>query len=94
MCSKPFPYFCQKNIFEKKLRPWVRKKVIEFMGTEEELLQEVIDYILKRVSDRPDPKELLEELTRFLDEEAEGFLTQIWRLLIFEQLNLQKPQHG
>ncbi|KAL8449610.1 hypothetical protein Emed_003042 [Eimeria media] len=80
----------QKGILEKKLRPWVRKKVIEFMGAEEELVQEVIDYILKRVEDRPNPKELLEELNRFLDEEAEGFLKHMWRLLIFEQLKIHK----
>ncbi|KAL8275873.1 hypothetical protein Esti_000209 [Eimeria stiedai] len=80
----------QKGILEKKLRPWVRKKVIEFMGAEEDLVQEVIDYILKRVEDRPNPKELLEELSRFLDEEAEGFLKHMWRLLIFEQLKNQK----
>ncbi|OEH80015.1 hypothetical protein cyc_08602 [Cyclospora cayetanensis] len=80
----------QANVFEKKLRPWVRKKVIEFMGAEESLVQEVIDYILNRVAEKPNPKELLEELSRFLDDEAEGFLKHLWRLLIFEQLKVQK----
>lgn len=64
--------------------------MIEFMGAEEALVQEVIDYIMNRVADKPNPKELLDELSRFLDDEAEGFLKHMWRLLIFEQLKMQK----
>ncbi|PFH35725.1 PWI domain-containing protein [Besnoitia besnoiti] len=80
-----------KNILEIKLRPWVRKKVCEFMGAEESLVLEVIDYIIKRVSDRPQAEELLGELAKFLDEEAEGFVRNMWRLLIYEQLKLAQP---
>nr|PUA92123.1 PWI domain-containing protein [Toxoplasma gondii TgCATBr9] len=79
-----------KNILDLKLRPWVRKKVCEFMGAEESLVLEVIDYIVKRVSDRPPAEELLGELAKFLDEEAEGFVRNMWRLLIYEQLKLKE----
>lgn len=79
-----------KNILDVKLRPWVRKKVCEFMGAEESLVLEVIDYIVKRVSDRPQAEELLSELAKFLDEEAEGFVKNMWRLLIYEQLKLKE----
>ncbi|KFH16630.1 PWI domain-containing protein [Toxoplasma gondii MAS] len=83
-------FFFQKNILDLKLRPWVRKKVCEFMGAEESLVLEVIDYIVKRVSDRPPAEELLGELAKFLDEEAEGFVRNMWRLLIYEQLKLKE----
>ena len=79
-------------MIEKKLRPWVRKKVMELMGTEEALLAEVIEYILNRVNEKPQPKELLDELSRFLDEEAEGFLKHLWCILVFEQLKITKKE--
>ncbi|PHJ16237.1 pwi domain-containing protein, partial [Cystoisospora suis] len=84
-----------KNILELKLRPWIRKKICELMGTDEvSIVYEVIDYILQRVSDQPHAEDLLRELSKFLDEEAEGFLKNMWRLLIFEQLKLSQANHN
>ncbi|CDJ43689.1 hypothetical protein ETH_00030490 [Eimeria tenella] len=78
------------EVLEKKLRPWVKKKVIEFMGADERLVGEVIDYILGRIKEKTSPKVLLEEFSRFLDDEAEGFLKHLWQLLLFEQIRLKK----
>ena len=71
------------NIVEKKLRPWVKKKVIEYLGAEE---QGMIEFIIRKVVARTDPVKILRELEGFLDEEAEGFVLKMWRMLIFEVL--------
>jgi len=74
------------NIIEKKLRPWVKKKVTEFLGNEE---QGMIEFILKKVSAHTKPDTILAELEGFLDEEAENFTLKMWRMLIFEVLRVK-----
>jgi len=74
------------NIIEKKLRPWVKKKVTEFLGNEE---QGMIEFILKKVTAHTKPDTILAELEGFLDEEAENFTLKMWRMLIFEVLRVK-----
>mmetsp|Transcript_103895 Transcript_103895/g.268944 ORF Transcript_103895/g.268944 Transcript_103895/m.268944 type:complete len:492 (-) Transcript_103895:220-1695(-) len=74
------------NIVEKKLRPWVKKKVTEYLGSEE---QGMIEFIMRKVSSRTAPENILAELEGFLDEEAENFTLKMWRMLIFEVLRVR-----
>lgn len=73
----------QNGIIEKKLRPWVRKKVTEYLGAEE---QGMIEFIMRKVSGHTPPATILAELEGFIDEEAENFTLKMWRMLIFEVL--------
>lgn len=75
----------EHNIIEKKLRPWVKKKVIDYLGTEE---QGMIEFIMRKVSSHTPPDTILAELEGFLDEEAENFTLKMWRMLIFEVLRV------
>lgn len=75
-----------ENIVEKKLRPWVKKKVTEYLGAEE---HGMIEFIMRKVSSRTKPQSILEELEGFLDEEAENFTLKMWRMLIFEVLRVK-----
>jgi len=74
------------NIIEKKLRPWVKKKVNEYLGAEE---QGMVEFIMRKVGSRADPNSILSELEGFLDEEAENFTLKMWRMLIFEVLRVK-----
>ncbi|CAK0845935.1 unnamed protein product [Prorocentrum cordatum] len=56
----------EHNIIEKKLRPWVKKKVNEYLGAEE---QGMVEFIMRKVGARADPNSILAELEGFLDEE-------------------------
>lgn len=70
-----------KDTIEKKLRPFVSKKIVELLGVQEdELTQFVIDFIQKR---QP-PSALAKELEKTLDEEAAMFVMKLWRMIIFE----------
>ncbi|KAJ2955997.1 hypothetical protein NQZ79_g8101 [Umbelopsis isabellina] len=70
-----------KDTIEKKLRPFVAKKIVELLGVQEdELTQFVIDFIQKR---QP-PSALAKELETTLDEEAAMFVMKLWRMIIFE----------
>ncbi|CAE8613878.1 unnamed protein product [Polarella glacialis] len=74
------------NIIEKKLRPWVKKKVTEFLGNEE---QGMIEFIMRKVTAQSKPEGILAELEGFLDDEAENFTLKMWRMLIFEVLRVK-----
>eukprot|EP01069_Polyplicarium_translucidae_P006334 Polyplicarium_translucidae@DN2943_c0_g2_i1.p2 len=75
----------KNDILESKLRPWVMKKVTEFLGVEE---SDMVDFIMENMEKQPLPSELLEHLSDFLDDEAEGFVERLWKVLVFEQLRL------
>lgn len=76
----------EHGIIEKKLRPWVRKKVTEYLGAEE---QGMIEFIMRKVGSHTPPNTILAELEGFLDEEAENFTLKMWRMLIFEVLRVK-----
>merc|ERR1719316_233161 len=75
----------EHDIIEKKLRPWVRKKVIEYLGAEE---SGMIEFIMRKVKNQNKPQTILQELEGFLDDEAENFTLKMWRMLIFEVLRV------
>jgi len=70
----------QNKIVQTKMRPWVTKKIVEYLGEEEGTL---IEYICKKISEHKKPQEILEQLSLVLDEEASVFVVKMWRMLIF-----------
>ncbi|GAB2280441.1 hypothetical protein Dimus_015073 [Dionaea muscipula] len=63
------------------LRPWISKKIVEFLGEEENTL---VDYIVSSTQKHVSALEMLQLLESILDEEAEMFVLKMWRMLIFE----------
>lgn len=70
----------QERIHE-KMRPWIGKKIAEFLGEEESTL---VDFILQSMLKHDSAEKMLELLDPLLDEEAELFVLKMWRMLIFE----------
>jgi hypothetical protein len=69
------------NLMEKRIRPWVTKKIAEYMGEKE---ADLIDFVCTLLSDHKDGNSMLKEVAIVLDDEAEKFVVHLWRLLIFE----------
>jgi len=69
------------NILEKKMKPWVGKKVAEYAGEE---IEEFRDFVLSHIGKRTPPAKLVEEVGAFLDDVAEEFVMKVWRMLLFE----------
>ncbi|KAI9828504.1 MAG: hypothetical protein M1826_006041 [Phylliscum demangeonii] len=63
-----------------KLRPFVEKKIVEYLGVQEQMLVEVVEEHLRK---RGPPQELVERLEGALDEEAEALVKKLWRMMIF-----------
>lgn len=63
-----------------KLRPFIEKKVVEYLGVQEQLLVDVVEDHLRRHSK---PAELVEELEGPLEDDAEDLVKKLWRMVIF-----------
>ncbi|CAN4116169.1 unnamed protein product [Withania somnifera] len=70
-----------KNVLHERMRPWISKKITDFLGEEEPTL---VDYIVSSTQEHVKATEMLERLQSILDEEAEMFVLKMWRMLIFE----------
>jgi len=70
-----------EEMLEEHVRPFVEKKVVEYLGVQEDMLVELVEQGLKS---RKGPRELVEELGGALEgEEAEGLVRKVWRLVVF-----------
>lgn len=70
-----------KNGLHERMRPWISKKITEFLGEEERTL---VDYIVSSTQEHVTADEMLDRLQSILDDEAEMFVLKMWRMLIFE----------
>ncbi|MCJ1255496.1 hypothetical protein MMC24_003312 [Lignoscripta atroalba] len=72
--------FVDETVLGEQLKPFVEKKIVEYLGVQEQMLVEVVeDHIRKRGA----PQELVEQLEGALDEEAEVLVKKLWRMIIF-----------
>ncbi|KAL5759797.1 hypothetical protein ACOSQ2_018635 [Xanthoceras sorbifolium] len=70
-----------KHELHERMRPWISKKITEFLGEEETTL---VDYIVTSTQEHVKASQMLELLQTILDDEAEMFVLKMWRMLIFE----------
>lgn len=68
-------------LMEKRIRPWISKKIVEYIGEPEPTL---VDFICSKVLLGSEPESLLSDVQMVLDDEAEVFVVKMWRLLIYE----------
>lgn len=72
--------FVDETVLSEQLRPFVEKKIVEYLGVQEQMLVEVVeDHIRKR----GEPQALVGEMEGALDEEAEVLVKKLWRMIIF-----------
>ncbi|KAI8628185.1 hypothetical protein F5Y19DRAFT_438439 [Xylariaceae sp. FL1651] len=72
--------FLDESVIREKLRPFVEKKLVEYLGVQEQLLIEVVEEHLRK---HGQPGELVDELAEALDDEAEALVKKLWRMVIF-----------
>ncbi|CAO3623837.1 unnamed protein product [Cunninghamella echinulata] len=76
-----------EDVMNTKLQPFVAKKILELVGTEED---ELITFILDSVRKHTAPVDLVTELEMTLDEDALVFVMKLWRTIIFETERLAR----
>jgi len=75
------PYLRGERVLERKLRPWLERKVDLCMGGPQ---SDLVEFILRRINASSMPDALISELTRYLDDSAEPLVERVWRMLAFE----------
>lgn len=76
-----------KEAVEKVGRPWIGKKIKDYMGVEE---QSVVGLIVKLLGARPTPQAMKEKLAHILDEKTDEFVVKLWQTLIFEDMKIEE----
>ncbi|UNI16868.1 hypothetical protein JDV02_003265 [Purpureocillium takamizusanense] len=67
-------------IVRDSIRPFVEKKIVEYLGVQEEMLVETVEEHIRK---RGTAAGLVEELEGALDEEAEDLVRKLWRMVVF-----------
>ncbi|RIA79856.1 hypothetical protein C1645_793674 [Glomus cerebriforme] len=70
-----------ENILSKKLQPFVNKKIVEYLGVQED---ELVSFVIDHLRNKKPAADLIKEMEMTLDEESELFVMKLWRMLIFE----------
>ncbi|CAA9989225.1 RNA-binding protein 25, putative [Plasmodium knowlesi strain H] len=79
----------QKGNIITKLKPWICKKITEYIGSDEkEITGQISNYFVDQVLNERTPKEMLVQAEKFLDADAKKFILNMYRLIIFEQLKV------
>lgn len=73
--------FVDEQVITEQLRPFVEKKIVEYLGVLEQMLVEVVETHLRK---HGGPGDLVTELADALgEEEAETLVKKLWRMVIF-----------
>lgn len=72
--------YLEDSIITEKLRPFIEKKVVEYLGVQEQLLVDVVEDHLRK---HGKAAELADELSGPLDEDSEDLVKKLWRMVIF-----------
>ena len=72
--------YVDEGVIEERLKPFVEKKVVEYLGVQEQML---VDLVMGGLRGRKSAKEMVGELEGALDEEAEMLVKKLWRMVIF-----------
>lgn len=72
--------YLDEGIITDKLRPFIEKKVVEYLGVQEQLLVDVVEEHLRK---HDKPNVLADELEGPLEDDAEDLVKKLWRMVIF-----------
>lgn len=72
--------YLEDSIITEKLRPFIEKKVVEYLGVQEQLLVDVVEEHLRK---HAKPSELADELEGPLEDDAIDLVKKLWRMVIF-----------
>lgn len=72
--------YMDDSVITEKLKPFVEKKIVEYLGVQEEMLVEAVEEHLRK---HGTAAALVEELEGALDDEAEDLVKKLWRMVIF-----------
>nr|XP_018265023.1 uncharacterized protein I303_03205 [Kwoniella dejecticola CBS 10117]OBR87181.1 hypothetical protein I303_03205 [Kwoniella dejecticola CBS 10117] len=70
-----------ETLINEKIKPFIEGKIRDLLG---ELDADLVDFVLEQTREKKGSDDLVDGLEPILAEEAESFVAQLWKLLIFE----------
>ena len=70
-----------------KLRAFIAKKMVEYLGEDEPTL---VEHILAKLRAQTSAADIEEHLAKVLDDDAAVFVVKLWRMLVFEMYAAQE----
>ncbi|WRT65978.1 uncharacterized protein IL334_002929 [Kwoniella shivajii] len=70
-----------ESTIKDKIKPFVETKITAFLG---ELDQDLVEFVLEHLRDKKGSDDLVDGLEPILAEDAEAFVVQLWKQLLFE----------
>ena len=67
-------------ILNQQIRPFVEKKVLEYLGVQEEVL---VEAVMEALKEKKAAKQIVGDLEPALEDESEVLVRKVWRLLVF-----------
>ena len=71
----------EHTVIERIVRPWVAKKIKEYLGVEEEAM---IRLVVNHVTNKLSAWALYDKVAPILDDVAESFVLKLWQVIVFE----------
>merc|ERR1739848_603347 len=71
---------------QKKLKPWVAKKIDRFMGGP---CPDMVEWLLRKLNTNTAPEDIISDLQKFIEGDAAKFMEQLRRMMIYEQQFIQ-----
>jgi hypothetical protein len=72
--------YLEESIIQERFRPFVEKKIVEYLGVQEQFLVEMVE---KHLRTHQKPGDLVDTLAEALDDDAEDLVKKLWRMVIF-----------
>ena len=76
-----------RSVIDRVVRPWVAKKIKEYLGVEEEAM---IRLVLNCVTNQLPAQTLYDKVAPILDDVAENFVLKLWQVMLFEHEKIIK----
>ena len=74
------------DLIQKICKPWIAKKIKEYMGVEEPMM---INIVLKLLNQKCSNSQLLSKIQNILDDASEEFVEKLWRVIVFEDMKIK-----
>ena len=74
------------DLIQKICKPWIAKKIKEYMGVEEPMM---INIVIKLLNQKCTNSQLLSKIQNILDDASEEFVEKLWRVIVFEDMKIK-----
>jgi hypothetical protein len=78
------------ELIQSVCRPWIAKKINEYMGEEEPLM---INIVIKLLMQKCTSEQLFNKMQNIMDDACDEFVEKLWRVIVFEDIKIKAEMY-